>query len=578
MIAGAFELCLVRLLLAAGAAAGDSTSYPSLAFSPDPGEGPAVVLLDGPVKGLTRVVFRPERTRGFPEELRPLRTFAAPAPALAGLAVSRDFLWAACAGPSRIYRLDRASGSVISSFPAPGPRPGALHSSGAELWHADRSGKVFALTAGGSVRSAFTVGFDPGALVRDGDRLLVSDRAAPLLHVLDAASGAELSTEPAPEKGLAGLARDGAGLWCASGNEVIRFDRKRGLPVCGFGVSPPHPAPCALAGLAEDSGELWYADGAAGAIRAIREPRHGEFVASAGRERRELFTITYRNGSARAWERLEILQHVPFLEMPGHRYLSLAIDPAPKALYRDDLGNVSALLDLGRVEPGGSAAVRIEVGLWTADRRLVVDPERFSGADDAPERRDYLSDFCPISGADDPTVREFLLRAVGDEKNPYWKVRKAHDALCQAVEYQEVGTESVSEVLRKGHGVCRNYSAAMQVFGRLLGVPVLNSWAPRHETCFWMLPGIAPALMEITADAADRGPASPWSRSRWFLGTHRDEITTGVRGRAMHSRLMVDGREFVYGWHFWRPAGLDGLTHQGGWKVIEGRPRIVRRL
>jgi transglutaminase superfamily protein len=578
LIAGAFQLSLLRLILAAAGAAGDSTSYPSLAFFPDPGNGPEAVLLDGPVKGLTRVVFRPERTRGFPEELRPLREFPAPAPALVGLAVSRDCLWAACAGPSRIYRMDRASGSVLESFPAPGPRPGALHWDGAELWHADRSGKVFALSPGGSVRATLAVGFEPAALVRDGDRLLVSDPAASRLHVLDAASGAEVSTEPAPEKGLAGLARDGAGLWCASGNEVIRFDRRRGLPVCGFGVAPPHPAACALAGLAGDSGELWYADGAAGMIRAIREPRHGEFVASAGRQRRELFTITYQNRSAKAWERLEILQHVPFLEMPGHRYLTLAIDPPPRALYRDDLGNVSALLDLGRVEPGRSAVARIEVGLWTADRRQVVDPARFPEADDAPERRAYLADFCPIAGGDDPMVREFLLRAVGDEKNPYWKVRKAHDALCQAVAYQEAGTESVSEVLKGGHGVCRNYSAAMQAFGRLLGVPVLNSWAPRHETCFWMLPGIAPALMEVTADAADRGPASPWARCRWLLGTHRDEITTGVRGRAMHSRLQIDGREFVYGWHYWRPVGLDGLTHDGGWKVLEGRPRIVRRF
>ena len=198
-------------------------------------------------------------------------------------------------------------------------------------------------------------------------------------------------------------------------------------------------------------------------------------------------------------------------------------------------------------------------------------------SDDAPERRAYLSDFYPIAGGADPMVREFLDRAVGDEKNPYWKVRKAHDALCQAVAYQEAGTESVSEVLKGGHGVCRNYSAAMQAFGRLLGVPVLNSWAPQHETCFWMLPGIAPALMEIppTPPTAGRPPVA---RCRWLLGTHRDEITTGVRGRAMHSRLEVCGRELVYGWHFWRPVGLEGLTFQGGWKVLEGRPRIVRRL
>ncbi len=556
----------------------DSTSYPSLAFVSDPGTGPEAVLSEGPVMGLTRVVFRPERTEGFPEELRFLRTFPAPAAEVAGLALSRECLWVSSAKEGRIFRIDRTSGAVIGSFPAPGPRPGALHWDGAELWHSDRSGKVFALDAGGTVRASFDVGFEPAALIRVEERLLLSDAKDCRFRVFEARGGVEASSEPAPEKGLTGLTRAGGSLWCSVGSELIRFDRERGLAVCGFGVSPPHPAPCAVAGLSADAGELWFANAAAGTIHAIREPRHGEFVASGGRERKERFSITYQNRSAKAWDDLEILQHIPFFEMPGRRYLSLEIDPAPRAFFRDDLGNVSALVRLGRVEPGKSAACRIDVGMWTADRRQVIDPALFDGGKVSPEREAYISEFFPISGGTDPAVLEFVRKAVGDEKNPYWKIRRAHDALCEAIHYQEPRTDSVSEVLKMGYGVCRNYSAAMQAFGRDLRVPVLNSWAPQHETCYWMLPGIPPSLMEVTADDTARDPSSPWARSRWFLGTHRDEITTGVRGRAMHTKVLVDGKEFVYGWHFWRPASIEGLVHQGRWTVLDGRPRRSRRV
>ena len=94
-----------------------------------------------------------------------------------------------------------------------------------------------------------------------------------------------------------------------------------------------------------------------------------------------------------------------------------------------------------------------------------------------------------------------------------------------------------------------------------------------------MLPGIQPTIMEVTADDTGPEPSTAWSRSRWFLGTQRDEITTGVRGRSMHCTVRIDGTPYIYEWHYWRPADLQGLVHEGGgWDVLNDSKGTSQRL
>jgi len=74
--------------------------------------------------------------------------------------------------------------------------------------------------------------------------------------------------------------------------------------------------------------------------------------------------------------------------------------------------------------------------------------------------------------------------------------------------------------------------------------------------------------MEVTADDLAPDDAPAWPRCRWILGTSRGEITTGARAPSMHATVLIDGRPFVYGWHYWRPAAVEGLEHGGSWKVL----------
>ena len=142
----------------------EAVSYESFAFAPAPGPGPEVTLSDPKAGPWTRVIFAPRALSGFPEELRFLRDLPAPVAGIAGLALSADAVWAAGRTEKRIVRMDRRSGAVTASMAAPGPEPGALHWDGAELWHADGSGRIFALREDGAPRLEIALGFKPGAL------------------------------------------------------------------------------------------------------------------------------------------------------------------------------------------------------------------------------------------------------------------------------------------------------------------------------------------------------------------------------------------------------------------------------
>jgi hypothetical protein len=90
--------------------------------------------------------------------------------------------------------------------------------------------------------------------------------------------------------------------------------------------------------------------------------------------------------------------------------------------------------------------------------------------------------------------------------------------------------------------------------------------------------GVSPAVLEIRANDSGPDPATTWRRSWWFLGVSADEITTGARGLAMHSPLVLEGVPYTYGWHYWVPAALHGIRHGGWWTVTDPATGRTRRL
>ena len=541
----------------------------SYAFAADPRPGlPTIVQPDG--LKLVPVMVRPLVAETYPEELKDEVVFRSPDPNPAGLAWDGTDLWIAGRDSKRIYRVDPGTGDVRESFPAPGRFPTCLVWDGGRLWHTDaRTRRLYGLV-GGRVISEFPLDWECVGLALVGDGLLVGDWQSDTLRVVSKETGKTLRTLDAPDANLWGLATADGYLWCARGDCLIVQDLERCLPIGGFGVAGRHPDARRVTGLAVTPEWIWYAENAGGRIVKLRRPAHGRRIAARGIEREALFWMEVRNTSDAPWAPLTLLMNVPIYEMPGQRFLGYAIDPPPVGHYLDPDGNLHALYRRERLGPGDTLRVTVRARLWSADRWTFIDPRQVTPQAEGvpPIRSDDFDSRLPLN---DPAVRSFALEAVKGEANPYWRLRRVHDALIDRVTYAPPSDESVAGLLKTGKGLCRNFSDALQALGRIADVPVLDAWSPHHNLVCAYLSGAGWVFIEVTANNAQESP-NRWRRSIWFGGLPRDQLTTGVRGPSILRGATVDGRPLVNQWHCRIPEGLPGFSHKADWEVHDAAP------
>lgn len=572
------------LILARAASAGEAARKPvdfnslpggaSYAFVPDPRQDlPAIAQPDG--LRLVPVLVRPIVAETYPEELKDEVVFRSPDPNPAGLAWDGADLWLAGRESNRIYRIDPDTGSVRESFAAPGRFPTCLLCDGRRLWHTDARTRKLYCIEGGKVVSEFPLDWECVGLAPASDGLIVGDWQSDVLRVVSKETGKVVRTLPAPDANLWGLASDDGRLWCARDDGLILHDLERGLPVAGFGVAQRRPDARRVTGLAVAGEWLWYADNIGGRIVKVRKPAHGRRIAAKGIEREAVFWMEVRSKSDAAWAPLVLLVNVPIYEMAGQRFLSYAIDPPPLGHYLDPDGNLHALYRRERFGPKDVLRVTVRARLWSADRWTFIDPRQVGPQTPEDVRRIWRDSPDPRLPIDDPAVRSFALDAAKGETNPYWKLRRAHDALIDRVTYAPPPDESVAGVLRTGKGLCRNFSEVLQTMGRIVDVPVLDAWAPHHNVVCAYIPGAGWSFIEVTADNADESP-NRRRRSVWFGGLPRGQLTTGVRGPSILRGASVDGSPLVNQWHCRIPEGLIGFSHKADWEVHDAPPQPAK--
>jgi hypothetical protein len=564
-------LCFwVHAVHAAGAARqpidfGHPPNGVSYAFVPDKRPGLPVVVQPGGMK-LTPVLVRPLIPKRYPEELADEAVLPSPDADPAGVAWDGASLWVAGRKSKRIFRIDPGTGKVLESFSAPGRFPTCLAADGRHLWHTDaRTRRLYCLAAG-KVTRQFALDWECVGVAVGRKGLIVGDWRSDKLRVVSKQTGKVLRTIDAPDRNLWGLAADGDRLWCARGDCLIVQDRRRDLPIGGFRIAHRRPDARRVSGLDIAGDWIWYADNLKGRLVKLRKPAHGQQIAARGAEREATFWMKVRNQSGREWKSFGFLMNVPVYEMPGQRLLRYEIRPAPEAHYRDGDGNLHALFRRERFAPSEALDIEVRVRLWSADRWTFLDPRRARGQ--VPEAlrpicREGFKDNLPLN---DPDLRSFALAAVQGESDPYWRLRRVHDALIDRVTYAPPSDESVPGLLKTGKGLCRNLSAGLQTLGRIAGVPVLDAWAPHHNLVCAYLPGAGWAFIEVTANNSKES-TNRWRRSIWFGGLPRGQLTTGVRGGSILHEVTIDGRPFVNKWHCRIPKDLAGFRHQADWKV-----------
>ena len=553
---------------------GDMPGGASYAYVPDErADVPKILCPDG--TALTAVRVEPLVPRVWPEELVDEAAFDAPDPVPACIAWDGRSLWVSGRKTSRLYALDPNSGKVRRSLPAPGGFPTGLAWDGSRMWHTDaRARKLYCLEADKVVRE-FPLDWHCTGVAAAGEELVIGDWDSDKLRFLSPKTGKVTRTVDAPEAQVFGVDFDGTHLWCARRDCLIVHDVRRGLPVATFGVARRHPDAAVISGVALAGDSLWYADIRKGRLFRIRRPRHGQAIAAKGIEREATFHMDVFNDGPDDWAPFEFLWHVAVYEMPGQRYLGYEIDPAPVAHYRSPEGNLYALFRQDRLPAGEKVSLHVRVRLWSADRWVFLDPTQCTGPIPAEYRRICRKEFAPELRQDDPLVRGFAAKAAAGEDNPYWKLRRVHDAFVDHVTYAQPPDESVPGVLRTGKGVCRNFSACMQALGRGLGVPVLDAWAPQHNLVCGYLPGAGWAFVEITANNSGE-TTSRLRRGVWFGGLPRGQLTTGVAGPHTCVTMTVDGRAFLHRRHCHVPKGYKGFREKDQWTQRNATSQLVK--
>lgn len=540
--------------------------HTSLAYVKDARAGlPMLTQPDHDVRTWQPVLVQPNVPQRYPEEIEE-RLLPSPDPEPTGLAWDGTGLWVSGRKTGRLYQVDPQSGDVLTSMAAPGSDPAGLACDGRTLWHIDAKTRTLYAIEAGKVTKQFTLDWPCAGVVVTPVGLIVSDSEKPVLRVVSTDTGQVTETLTAPDVGIAGLAYDGAYVWCGRSGYLIVHDLKHQRVVGGFAVAGRAPDERGVAGVAIVKDRLYYTDTAGGRLVSIAKPQHGQHLAARGTEYAAVFAMTVRNTSDREWPPGAFLMNVPIYEMPGQRLIRYEITPSPVAHYCDPDGNLHALISWPKVAPGEAFEVVARATLWSADRWTFVDPQQASS--DLPEP---LARICadgqrgryPLG---DDRVREFVQNAVGAERNPYWQFRLVHDAFVNYVTYAEPPDGSVVGVLKSRTGVCRHFSDALVTFGRSLGVPMLDAWAPHHNICCVWVRGAGWVFVEPTLDNAGKA-ANQWGACRWCAGLPRNELTTGVAGPSLFGSLLVDGKAFVPEWHCRIPKDLRGFWHQADWQT-----------
>jgi hypothetical protein len=538
----------------------------SLAYAKDDrADIPKLTQPDHFVKTWEPVVVRPQSLDKFPEELE-LRVLPSPDPLPAGLAWDGTHLWIAGRNACKIFQIDPQDGKVLANFPAPGELPTGLACDGKTLWHTDEKLRTLYALEGGKVTKKFVFGFPCSGVAVTPQGVIVSDSSSAVLRTVSPENGSVLDTAPAPDTAITALAYDGTSLWCGRGGHIIVHDLAHKRPIGSFAVSQRVRDRQQVAGLTLANDRLWYADAANGQIVNLAKPRHGQHLAARSCEHDAVFTMSVRNASDRTWPRGAFLMNVPIYEMPGQRFLHYQITPEPMAHYRDSEGNLHALVGWDEVAPGDSFQVTVRATLWSADRWTFIDPKEAPATLSEP-----LQSICADSqGRAYPLAADFVLdflkKSVGEEQNPFWQFRLAHDAFVAQTTYVEPADGSVAGVLKTGKGVCRHFSNVLVTLGRTLKVPVLDAWAPHHNICCVWIHGAGWVFVEPTINITNKRETL-LSSCLWFNGLPRDELTTGVGGPALEGDLLVDGVPFIPQRHCRIPKDLPGFRAELDWMM-----------
>jgi hypothetical protein len=367
-----------------------------------------------------------------PSDGRVLKSIAAPAYQIEGLAAEKDKLWALDVEEQKIYLLNPATGVAEKTLPVPCVKPQGLAFDGQFLWVADYGKhRIHQLSTedGSEVKDFASPADDPSGLAFDGKYLWVADRIKDMIYMVCPKTGRVLLTFDSPAKYPRGLAYDGKSLWNVDYQSRMIYQ-----------IVPHDNVPLTASKPKQESLEY---------IHQVRNYGPGELT------------------------ELDIYLAVP-RDLASQKILGgPTFEPKPTEFVTDRWGQKIAHFHFENVPAGEFITATMKVDVRLFKTRFFLVPEKVGDLAQIPEeiKKEYLVDgskYCLT----DPCICKTSKEIVGGETNCYEIARKIFEYLHDKVRYEMTdGWDTAPKILERGTGSCSEFSVAFIALCRAAGLP-----------------------------------------------------------------------------------------------------------
>ena len=400
-------------------------------------------------------------------------SFSSPCKYPSGLAWDGKWFYLADWREGDIFRIDPVAGTVVASKKAPTLKPRGLAAGAGKLFVSDdHTGGIYAWNFdSGVVEWTFQAPGARAAGLAFGDgALFILEQSSKRVYKVIPEDGTILADVPVPDKTCESMTFDGRYLWIAdrTRDEIYMVQPGTGAVVGVLAAPGPYAA-----GLAWVGGFLWNADFQDRKIYKLVIDAEQPYTLFDTRVARVEYHWALNNYGPGTLTDIEVNVAVPE-DLPNQKLLSeVRFLSAPERTVKDSWGQPCAVFHPADAGAGERALAGYTVDAKVSAIRYLIIPEKTGKLSDIPRdiRQKYLADGVRYR-VSSPFIQQTAKEIVGDEKSPYWIMRKIYDYLIGKLEYEMAGGWDVPEVvLNRGKGSCSEYTYSFVALCRAAGLP-----------------------------------------------------------------------------------------------------------
>ena len=420
-----------------------------------------------------------------------------------GLTYDGQNLWLADRLSDSLYSIDPSTGKVNQAIPAPSFIPLGLAWDGEHIWCIEGEENLLNCVDVGSGTTVNTLWLpteQPVGLTWDGEYLWMADDRENIIARISTEDGTTITQFASPSGSPQGLAWDGRYLWCSDRirDRIYMVDPEDGEVLLSIEAPGKYSR-----GLAWQDGSLWNVDYQSDRLYKLVVDDGVQYKISDPHKERLLLITEFRNYGPGAVKSLDVYIALP-KDRPSQKLIQNPIfSPTPSGFVADRWDQQFAHFSGKNIPLALRQNQTMTIDAELSDARWFVFPERVGNMGDIPKgiRKQYLVDEDKYR-ITDPVITGAVKMALGDEKRPYWMIRKLYRLVRDKLHYELAGGWNIAPtILERGSGSCSEYSFVFIALCRAAGIPAryVGSVAVRgddastddvfHRWCEIYLPG-----------------------------------------------------------------------------------------